>query len=184
MRITRVASATPFGTTTAAAVAAVAMALVPAGSGAQAPPAIRAQDLEGKPTAVVYEPGRWTLVGLTDRQHRTELADWFRALAPAVDSAQTRHYVVVALPRMVPPPFRGTIRRAFPQSGPWTYLLDWGGAAVATATTRRALPCLIAVAPDGVVAGQPCGAADSARIDTLRARLTGAAPSMSRGAQP
>jgi hypothetical protein len=142
-----------------------------AAAGAQAPPVIRGQDIEGRATTVVYEAGRWTLVGLTDRAHRTELADWLRAVAPAADSALTRRYVVVALPRTVPPPFRGAIRSAFRRPGPWTYLLDWGGADVAGATARRGLPCLLVVAPDGLVADHPCGAADSARVGTVRARL-------------
>ncbi len=153
-----------------AAVTTAATAAAQPTAGADAPPAIRAEDVRGNPASVLYEPGRWTLVGLTDRGHRAELADWFQLLAGAADSARARRYVVVALPRTVPPPFRGSIRGAFRRPGPSTYLLDWGGNAVA-AVAGRSLPCLLLVSPDRLVAGRLCGPADSARVDSVRVRL-------------
>jgi len=149
---------------------ATAAAQPPAVPDPQAPPAIRAEDAHGNPAAVLYESGRWTLVGLTDRRHRAELADWLRVLAPTADSARARRYVVVALPRTVPPPFRGSIRGAFRSAGPWTYLLDWGGGEVA-AVCGRSLPCLLLVTPERLVGGRFCGPADSMQVERVRVRM-------------
>ncbi|MHB1264362.1 MAG: hypothetical protein ACYC1S_08100 [Gemmatimonadaceae bacterium] len=158
-----------------------ALVLIPAAARAQAPtpgaaqagrpadpvPELRGETPAGEATQVRIAAGDRILLGVTDREGRARLAEWMKGLASTADSAHFRRVVVVALPGMIPAPFRSSIRDAFPKSGPTTYLLDWGGSVVSRVAGDRPLPCVLVIGPAPSVVASECGAADSTRIAAL-----------------